>query len=85
MNPFSRWIVALSWWLLMGLAPVYAGCAAWGTGIEAATDAARAVCRTIARDWAPEIVVMLSRLVDIAAGDCGCPAAEGQTGGTVAP
>jgi len=69
----TRWIIALIYWLLIGMAPVYAGCAALGPSIDSATEAARAVCRVIAKDWAPEIVAMMARLVTIAEGDCACP------------
>jgi hypothetical protein len=81
-----RWWVGLAYWLVIALAPAYAGgCAALGPGIEAATDAARGVCRAIARDWAPEFLAMFARLIAVAEGDCACPAADGSGSGPVSP
>lgn len=79
-----RWWVGVIWWLLVALAPTYAGgCAALGQGVDAATEAARGVCRAIARDWAPELVAMLARIAAVAEGDCACPPGDGSGSGPV--
>ena len=81
-----RWWVGVVYWIALGLAPAYAGgCGSFGAGIEAATEAARGVCRAIARDWAPELVVMIGRLVTLAESQCACPPEDGSGSGQVSP
>jgi hypothetical protein len=41
--------------------------------IETATEAARAACRAIARDYTPELLALLERIASIAESDQRCP------------